>query len=476
MSLKEVKTTEKNTVEMTIEVKGDAFKKAVDNAFKKNISKIQIPGFRKGKAPRHMVEKMYGEGIFFEDAVNELYPAAYDEAVKEAKISPVDKANVEIVSVNKEGFVFKAKVTVKPVAEVKNYKGIKATKTVYNVLEKDVKNELERLQKQNARIQSVDRAAKENDTVTIDFEGFVDDKAFEGGKGENHDLVLGSGSFIPGFEDQLIGAKKGDDVDVKVTFPKDYHAEDLKGKDSLFKVKVKDVKETILPEIDDEFVKDVSEFDTLAELKKDIKAKFKESNDKRSESELEKRLVDELNKNTTVDIPQCMIEQKLDAIAQDFDYKLRMQGMDLATYLKMTNMDMASFRKSFEEEATNQVKTRLALEKVVELEKIVVSDEDIEDEFKNIADAYQMPIDEVKKYITKEDITLDIAVGKAVEFIKNQAEVTEEAYKEPAKKAPAKKSASTAKKAPAKKATSTAAKKPAAKKTTTTKKTTTKEK
>lgn len=455
MTVKEVKNLENSTVEMNVEVKGDVFKAAVDDAFRKNLSKMNVPGFRKGKAPRKLVEKLYGEGIFFEDAVNALYPKAYEDAVAEAGIKPVARPEIEITEVDGEGFSFKATVVVKPEVKVNAYKGMKAVKTVYNVAESEVKAELERLQKQNERTIVVDRASKDGDTVNIDFDGSVDGVPFDGGKGENYDLVLGSGSFIPGFEPQLIGKTAGEEVQVDVTFPEDYHAENLKGKQAVFACKVNEVKEIELPELDDEFAKDVSEFDTLAELKKDIRKKLKEQKERQASNELDNALIDALLENTEVEVPDVMVQQKVDSMCAEFEQRLAGSGLNLKTYLQYTQMDEASFRKGFEADALKQVRVRLALEKVVELEGIVVSEEEIEKEYKEIADAYQMPAEQIKAYIPQEDITMDCAVGKAVELIRNQAEITEE--KASAKKPAAKKETEGEKKP--------AAKKPAAKKT-----------
>lgn len=444
MNLKENKKTEKNTVELVIEVKGDEFKGAVDAAFKKNISKMTVPGFRKGKAPRKMIEKLYGEGVFYDEAINALYPAAYDAAVAEAGITPVDNPEVEVTSVDAEGFEFKAKVTVKPEVEVKNYKGIKAVKNVYNVTETMVKSEIEAMLRQNQRIVDVDREAKSGDTVNIDYEGSVDGVAFDGGKADGYDLSLGSNTFIPGFEDQLIGKKAGDECDVNVTFPEEYHAEELKGRAAIFKVKVNTVKEIQLPEADDEFAKDVSEFDTLAELKSDIKKKLREQKTKQSEAELENALVDELLKNTEVEIPAVMISRKVDSMMAEFEQRLAGSGLNLDTYIRYMGTDLESFKKNYEPEAEKQVKTRLALEKVVELENIVVSDEDTDKEYQMIADAYNMKLEDVKRFVPAQEITMDVAVGKAVELIKNNAEITEEkqtAKKTAAKKTTAKKTA-----------------------------------
>ncbi len=439
MNLKENNKTDKNTVELVVEVKGDEFKAAVDAAFKKNIAKMTVPGFRKGKAPRKMVEKLYGEGVFYDDAINALYPAAYDAAVAQAGISPVDNPAVEVTSVDSEGFEFKAKVTVKPEVEVKDYKGIKAVKNVYNVTETMVKGEIEALRKQNQRIVDVDREAKSGDTVNIDYEGSVDGVPFDGGKAQGYDLSLGSNTFIPGFEDQLIGKKAGDECDVNVTFPEEYHAEELKGKAAVFKVKVNNVKEIQLPDADDEFAKDVSEFDTLAELKADIKKKLKEQKNAQSESELESALVDKLLENTEVEIPAVMISRKVDSMMAEFEQRLAGSGLNLNTYIQYMGTDLESFKKNYEPEAEKQVKTRLALEKIVELEKIVVSDKDTDKEYQMIADAYKMKLEDVKRFVPAEEITMDVAVGKAVELIKNNAQITEQ--KQAAKKTAAKKTA-----------------------------------
>ena len=452
MTVKEVKNLGKSAVELTVEVKGEAFKAAVDDAFKKNLSKITVPGFRKGKAPRKIVERMYGEGVFFEDAVNALYPKAYDDAVAEAGLKVVSRPEIEITEVDAEGFTFKAVVTVKPEVTVKQYKGLKATKTVYNVAESEVKAELERLQKQNERTVTVERASKDGDTVNINFEGSVDGVPFDGGKGENYDLVLGSGSFIPGFEPQLVGKKAGEDVAVEVTFPEDYHAEDLKGKAAVFACHVNEVKEIEAPALDDEFAKDVSEFDTLADLKKDIKKKMKEQKEKQSANELDNALIDALLENTELEVPDVMIQQKVDGMCGEFEQRLAGSGLNLKTYLQYTGMDNDAFRKGFEADAEKQVKVRLALEKVVEMEGVVVSDEEIEKEYKDIADAYGMPADQVKMYLPKDDVTMDCAVAKAVELIRSNAEITEEkaAAKKPAAKKPAaKKTAAKAEKEPA---------------------------
>ena len=452
MNLKENKKTDTNTVELVVEVKGDEFKNAVDAAFKKNIAKMTVPGFRKGKAPRKMIEKLYGEGVFYDDAVNALYPSAYEAAVLEAGITPVDQPKVDVTSIDAEGFEFTATVTVKPEAQVKDYKGIKAVKTVYNVTETMVKNEIESMRRQNERVVDVDREAKSGDTVNIDYDGSVDGVAFDGGAAKAYDLSLGSNTFIPGFEDQLIGKKAGDECDVNVTFPEEYHAKELAGKAAVFKVKVNTVKEIQLPEIDDEFAKDVSEFDTLAELKSDIRKKLKEQNARKSEAELESAVVDELLKNTEVEIPHAMIENKVNSMMGEFEQRLAGSGLNLETYIRYMGTDLETFKKNYEPEAEKQVKTRLALEKIAELEGIVISEEDTDKEYQMIADMYSMKLEDVKRFIPVTEISADVAVGKALEFVKNHVEITEE--KPAAKKTAAKKPAA---KKTAKKAEDTAA-------------------
>lgn len=454
MSLTSAKQVETNKYELEIAVDGDTFNAAVDQAFRKNGKKMQVPGFRKGKAPRSIIEKMYGEGIFYEDAINSVYPDAYESAVKEAKIEPVDRADVEVLEVGKDGFTFKATVTVKPEVEVENYKGIEATKKIVNVSDEEVDSEIERLRERNGRMVNVeDRTAQDGDNTIIDFEGFVDDVAFDGGKGENYPLTLGSNQFIPGFEDQIVGHNVGDEFDVNVTFPEEYHVADLAGKPAVFKVKLHEIKMRELPEVDDEFAKDVSEFDTVAELRDDLKAKLLEAKQTAAQNDLESQLIDVVISNMKAEIPQVMIEHRIDEMVRDFDYRLQSQGMNLQTYLQYTGMEMDSFRKTFAEQSERQVKVRLALEKIVELENIEVEQEAADAEMQKLAEQYQIDLDKVKMIIPEEEIKKDLAVNKAIDMIRDTAKVTEvadEPEKEKTeKKAPAKKST---RKAPAKKA------------------------
>lgn len=423
MSLVSKNNVATNKFELEVHVPADEFEKACQNAYLKRVKKIEVPGFRKGKAPRKTIEKLYGEGIFFEDAINAVYPVALEAAVEEAGLELVARPMVDVTDVSKEdGFTFKATCIVKPEVSVKNYKGIKASKEVKEVTDEDIDKEIDRLRNRNARTISVsDRAAQNDDVVVIDFDGSVDGVPFDGGKAEKFDLTLGSGQFIPGFEDQIVGHNVGDEFDVNVKFPEDYHAEELKGKDSVFKVKIHEINAKELPDADDEFAKDVSEFDTLAEMKEDIKKKLTEQNEKTATTEFENKLIDEVIANMEGEIPEEMYESRIDEMVRDFDYRLRSQGMDINVYLQYTGMDMDSFRLTFKEQAEKQVKIRLALEKVVELEKIEATDEDLEKEYQRIADSYNMELDKVKTMLPAADLMADVAVNKAVDLIKDSA-------------------------------------------------------
>ena len=434
MELKNTEKQEHSVVALTIEITKAEFEAAKDKAFKKTGKNITVPGFRKGHAPRKMIEKLYGEGVFFEEAFNIIYPEAMEMAVEKSGIKPVGRADVDLGDPAEEGgLTIIAKVPVEPEVELGEYKGIEVEKETVKVPAADVKAELNRLAQRNARTETVDRKAKKNDTVDIDFEGFVDGVAFEGGKAEHHMLTLGSGAFIPGFEDQLIGCKAGDEKDVVVTFPEEYHAKELAGKEAVFKCKVHKVEETILPEIDDEFAKDVSDTcETLDDLKKEITERLKKERQEAADHAFEENILDAVIANMKADIPQAMIESQIDSMVQDFSYRLQMQGMQMDQYLKMAGMEMGGFRAMFREQAERQVKTRLVLEKVAELENIAVSDKELEDEYAKMAEQYGMEVDKVKAIVSAEALSGDLKISNALEFLKKNAKVKKPASKKKA--------------------------------------------
>lgn len=434
MELKNTEKQEHSVVALTIEITKAEFEAAKDKAFKKTGKNITVPGFRKGKAPRKMIEKLYGEGVFFEEAFNIIYPDAMEMAVEKSGIKPVGRADVDLGDPAEEGgLTIIAKVPVEPEVELGEYKGIEVEKETVKVLQADVKAELNRMAQRNARTETVERKAKKSDTVDIDFEGFVDGVPFEGGKAEHHELTLGSGAFIPGFEDQLIGCKAGDEKDVVVTFPEEYHAKELAGKEATFKCKVHKVEETILPEIDDEFAKDVSDTcETLDDLKKEITERLKAERQEAADNAFEEKVLDAVIDGMKADIPAAMIDAQVDTIVQDFGYRLQMQGMGLEQYLKMTGTEMGAFRAMFKDQAERQVKTRLALQKVVELEGITVSDKELEEEYAKMAEQYKMEVEKVKAIVSKEALEGDLKISNALEFIKKNAKVKKAAKKKAA--------------------------------------------
>lgn len=434
MELKNTEKQEHSVVALTIEITKAEFEAAKDKAFKKTGKNITVPGFRKGKAPRKMIEKLYGEGVFFEEAFNIIYPDAMEMAVEKSGIKPVGRADVDLGDPAEEGgLTIIAKVPVEPEVELGEYKGIEVEKETVKVLQADVKAELNRMAQRNARTETVERKAKKNDTVDIDFEGFVDGVPFEGGKAEHHELTLGSGAFIPGFEDQLIGCKAGDEKDVVVTFPEEYHAKELAGKEATFKCKVHKVEETILPEIDDEFAKDVSDTcETLDDLKKEITERLKAERQEAADNAFEEKVLDAVIDGMKADIPAAMIDAQVDTIVQDFGYRLQMQGMGLEQYLKMTGTEIGAFRAMFKDQAERQVKTRLALQKVVELEGITVSDKELEEEYAKMAEQYKMEVEKVKAIVSKEALEGDLKISNALEFIKKNAKVKKAAKKKAA--------------------------------------------
>lgn len=460
MSLKETKKIDTNRYQLEITIDGDKFKEAIKEAYRRNGKKINVPGFRKGKAPLHMIETYYGTEVFFEDALNLLYNDAVEDAIKESNLKVIDdKMDFDLVSISKDdGVDFKVSLTTYPEITLKEYKGLKAEKAAVKVEAAEVNSELNAMAERNSRMVSVeDRAAKKGDTVVIDFEGFADGKAFEGGKSEGHSLELGSGQFIPGFEDQIIGKNIGDEFDVNVTFPEEYGAKELAGKPAVFKVKLHEIKIKELPAIDDEFAKDVSEFDTLKDLKADLKKKALERKKKAAEEAVENELVQQIVDGIEGDIPEAMFENRLNQSVEEFAYRLQSQGMNLETYLKYTNSTIDDFKKSFRPQAEMQVKYRLALDKIAELENLKADEKDLEEEYKKLAESYGIEVDKVKAAIPASELEKDICANKAIDLVKNSAEITEVEAKA---ETPAKKGA--VKKAPAKK---TAAKKTASKET-----------
>ncbi len=480
MSVK-VEKTEKNIVNLEFGVSAEAFEAAMQKAYIKNVKSFNIPGFRKGKAPRKIIEKMYSPAVFYDDAINFVFPEAYENAIAEAGVEPVDRPEVDIKQFPEEGknLILTAKVTVKPEVTLGKLDKITVEAPSYPVAKKDVDAEIERMRQQNARIVPVeDRASQNGDTVVIDYEGFCDGVAFDGGKAEGHNLELGSGQFIPGFEDQLVGKKPGEDVEVKVTFPKEYHAENLAGKDAIFNVKVHEIKAKELPELDDEFAKDVSEFETIKELRDDINKKLKEAAAQREKQELENNAIDFVISKMKAEIPEVMYENRIDDMVRDFEMRLSYQGMNVEKYLQFSGMDMATFRGQFKEQAEKQVKGMLALEAVAKKQKIEAADADVEAEYAKLAEQYKMEVDQIKTYIQSEDLKKDVVTNKTIEYLLSIVEAKSAAKKTATKKTTAKADTEekAAEKKPAAKKTATkkadaeekpTAKKPAAKKTTT---------
>lgn len=427
MNLRSSNKVDTNRYQLEVEVDADTFEKAVDQAFHKESKKITIPGFRKGKAPRAFIEKYYGEQVFYEDAINAVYPEALEQAVSAAKLELIeDKIDFDITEVGKKGLIFKATVTTKPEISIENYKGLEVVKKAVSVSDEDVDAEIKKVQDRNSRMITVsDRAAQKDDIAVIDFEGFVDGVPFEGGKAENYSLNLGAGQFIPGFEDQIIGHSTGEEFDVSVTFPEDYQAEDLKGKAAVFKVKLHEIKMKELPEVDDDFVKDVSDLDTLEAYKADIKSKLLDTREKAAKDDVENQLIDKLIELLQGEIPEAMYQNRINEDIREFGYRLQSQGMDLETYLKYTGMNKDTIRDSFKPQAERQVKVRLALEKIAELENIQPTEEEINAEYEKLAEAYKMEADKVKTFIPQEDLAKDIAVEKAIGLVRDNAKIKE---------------------------------------------------
>ena len=426
MKLEKAEKLENSRYELQISVDKATFDAAVNKAYQKEGKKMSVPGFRKGKAPRSIIEKMYGKGVFYETAVNDIIPDVYDAAVAEAGIDPVSRPDFDIVSLDDNGLVLSAKVFVKPEVEIADYLGIAANRTLVPVDDAEVESEINAARERNSRESEVlGRAAEMGDTAVIDYEGFCEGKAFEGGKGQDYALKLGSNTFIPGFEEQIVGKKIDEEFDVNVTFPAEYHAADLAGKDAVFKCKLHALTHVELPELDDDFAKDVSEFDTLDEYRADVKAKIEKRHENAAASALDEQLVDALIEKLKADIPAPMFETETENFLRDYDNKLRMSGLDLKTYMKYTGMTLDSLREQFRPQAERQVKARLALEKIAELEKVEVTEEDINAEYERIASAYNMPVDQVKQSVPADAITEDMRVKKAMDLVRDKAVVTD---------------------------------------------------
>ena len=424
MSLTKSEVIEKNRYELQFSVDKATFDEAVSKVFRRKSKNINVPGFRKGKAPRAIIEKMYGAGIFYEDAINDLIPDSYAEALKESALETVGQPEFDIVSLDDNGLVLSAKVYVKPEVEIKDYLGIEAEKEVAPVTDEDIDKEISLVRERNSReIEVADRPAEMGDTAVIDFEGFCDGVAFEGGKGTDYALKLGSGSFIPGFEEQIVGKNIDDEFDVNVTFPTEYHAADLAGKEAVFKVKIHALTKVELPELDDDFAKDVSEFDTFDEYKADIKSKIEKRHESEADRAFEEKLMDALIEKLEADIPEPMFVAETENFVRDYDNRLRMQGLDLKTYFKYTGLDLDALRAQMRPQAERQVKARLALEKIAALENITATEEDIEGEYKNISEAYGVELDQVKASIDSDAIAADMKVKKAMDLVKEKAVV-----------------------------------------------------
>ncbi len=416
----------KSMVKLTIEVAAEEFEKAMETAYQKNKNKLSVQGFRKGKAPRAMIEKMYGAGIFYEDAANELIPDAYEKAAIESGLDIVSRPEIDLVQVEKgKEFIFTAEVAVKPEVTLGEYKGVEVEKADVAVADEEIDAELNRVREQNARILTVeDRPVANDDEVVIDFEGFVDGVAFAGGKGEDYKLVIGSHSFIDTFEEQLIGKNIGEEVEVNVTFPTEYHAEELAGKPAMFKVTVKAITAKELPELDDEFAVDVSEFDTLAEYKEDIKKNLLEKKEKEAKFAKEDAVVDKIIENATMEIPDAMVDTQTRQMAEEYAQRLQMQGLNLEQYFKFTGMTANSFMENLKPQAMKRIQCRLVLEAIVKAENIAVSEEELDKEFETMAQSYRMEKDKLVELVgekEKEQIKMDIAVQKAVDFVRDAA-------------------------------------------------------
>lgn len=427
MNLKSSNNVEANKYELELEVTPEELNQAINEVCKRESKKMNVPGFRKGKAPRAYIEKYYGEEVFFQSAVDHLYNPMMNAAIEQSGLEVVGVNSYRIEEIKKEtGILAKLTVTVQPEVKIEGYKGIEVVKEPTEPTSAEVDEEIERVRQRNSRMVTVeDRAAENGDIAVIDFDGYVDEKQFDGGKAENFDLTLGSGQFIPGFEEQVVGHNPGDEFDVNVKFPEDYHAEELKAKDAVFKIKLHEIKHRELPEVDDEFVKDVSEFDSLEEYRKDLENTVRGRKERAAEASVEQQLIKAIVGKVEADIPDMMVEREVDEIINSFDMQLRDQGMNLETYLKYTQGTVDSLREQYQERAGQQVRVRLGLAKIAELENLEITEEEIEEEYKKVADAYGVPLENVKTLVRPKDIRKDIANQKAMDFVKENAVFTE---------------------------------------------------
>ena len=425
MSLIKSELTDKSVYTLEFSVDKATFDKAISNAYRKQVGKIAVPGFRKGKAPRSVIEKMYGKGFFYEDAINEVLPDAFDAALAESGLNMVGQPEFDIVSIDDNGVVLSAKVAVKPEAKIEGYLGLSAKKKAVRVTKDEIEAEINMIRERNSReIEVTDEASQMGDVCTIDYEGFVDGVPFEGGKGSDYPLKLGSGNFIPGFEEQVAGHKLEEAFDVNVTFPTEYHAKELAGKAAVFKTVIHKIKHIELPELDDDFAKDVSEFDTMDEYRADVKAKISKRHKDEAEREFEDAILDQLIEKLEADIPEQMYVAETENFVRDYDNRLRMQGLDLKTYFQYTGMNLDSLREQLRPQAEKQVKLRLALETIAKLEAIEVTDEDINAEIESIAKTYNMEADKVREMIPVDSVAEDMKVKKAMDLVKEKAIAT----------------------------------------------------
>ena len=422
----QVEKLEKNMAKLTIEVSSEEFENAIAKAYKKNKNKISMPGFRKGKAPRAMIEKMYGKGIFYEDAANSIIPDAYADAAKESELEIVAQPEIDVTQIESgKPFIFTATVALKPEVTLGEYKGIEVEKKEVEVTDEEVEAEINKVRESNARMLDIDdRATQDGDTVLIDFDGYVDGKQFEGGKADDYSLVLGSHSFIDNFEEQLVGKNIGDDVEVNVTFPENYQAEELQGKPAVFKVKIKEIKVKELPELDDDFAQDVSNFDTIAEYKEDLKKKLTENKEEALKREREEAVMGKINENAQMDIPEQMVDAQTRQMTQEFAQRLSSQGLSIDQYMQFTGLTPQKMIEELKPQALKRIQSRLVLEAVVAAENIETTEEELDKEIENMASMYQMEVDKLKEVIGEEEkkqIGLDLAVQKAVEIVTEAA-------------------------------------------------------